>query len=62
MTPTYPKGTLIVELLDSRSGKIAWRGVGSVKLDMEKKRESLVRLNDLIAKMFVRYPPRKTAR
>lgn len=62
MTPTYPKGTLVVDLLDSRSGKIAWRGVGSVKLDMEKKRESLVRLNDLIAKMFVRYPPQKTRR
>lgn len=62
MTPTYPKGTLIVELMEPRSGKIAWRGVGSVKFDMEKKRESLVRLNDLIAKMFVRYPPQKTGR
>lgn len=55
----YPKGTLIVEVMDAHSGKIAWRGVGNVKLDIEKKRDSLERINRLIAKMFLQYPPQK---
>ncbi len=59
MTVSYPKGTLIVELMDPRADKIAWRAVGNLKLDMEKKSESVARINDMIAKMFVQYPPQK---
>jgi hypothetical protein len=59
MSPTYPKGTLIVELMDPHAGKIAWRAVGQVKLDIEKKNESVTRINKMIAKMFVQYPPQK---
>jgi hypothetical protein len=59
MTVTYPKGTLVVELMDPHSGNIAWRAVGSLKLDIEKKTDSLNRINDMIAKMFLRYPPQK---
>lgn len=59
MSPTYPKGSLIVELMDPRAGKIAWRAVGQVTLDMEKKSKSVERINDMIVKMFAQYPPRK---
>lgn len=59
MVVTYPKGTLIVELMDPHAGKIAWRAVGQVKLDIEKKSKSVDRINDMIAKMFVQYPPQK---
>ncbi len=57
MSVTYPKGTLIVELMDLRAAKITWRAVGSLKLDVEKKLQSLERINDLVASMFKRYPP-----
>lgn len=57
MAVTYPKGTLIVELMDPHAGKIAWRAAGQVKLDIEKKGKSVDRVNDMIAKMFVQYPP-----
>lgn len=57
MTVTYPKGTLIIELMNPHAGKIAWRAVGQVKLDIEKKGKSVERINDTIAKMFAHYPP-----
>ncbi len=57
MTVTYPKGTLIVELMDPHEGKIRWRSVGQVKLDIEKKTKSVERINDMIAKMFAQFPP-----
>jgi Domain of unknown function (DUF4136) len=59
MIVTYPKGTLIVELMDPHASKITWRAVGKVKLDIEKKSKSLERINDTISKMFVQYPPQK---
>ncbi len=54
---SYPKGTLVVELMDPKAGRITWRAVGKTKLDMTKKRESLARINDLIEKMFEGFPP-----
>lgn len=59
MTMIYPKGALVVELMEARTAKILWRGLGSVELDMEKKTESVRRINDAIVKMFVQYPPKK---
>jgi len=59
MTITYPKGTLVVEMIDPHAGRIAWRAVGNVKLDIEKKSQSLTRINEMIAKMFAGYPPQK---
>ncbi len=59
MSVAYPKGTLIVELMDPNAGKIAWRAVGSLKLDIEKKRDSLARINKMIASMLGQYPPPK---
>lgn len=59
---TYPKGSLVVELMDPHASKITWRAVGRVKLDIEKKSQSLTRVNDTIAKMFAQYPPGKTGK
>jgi hypothetical protein len=56
---SYPKGSLVVELMDPHAAKIAWRATGTLKVDMEKKTESLTRVNDVVSKMFVRYPPHK---
>lgn len=58
-SPTYPKGTLIVEVMDPHAAKIVWRGVGKVRLDIENKSQSVTRINDTIVKMFVQYPPPK---
>jgi hypothetical protein len=59
MSVTYPKGSLIIELMDPRASKITWRAVGGLKLDIEKKSDSLARINSMIASMFDQYPPRK---
>jgi hypothetical protein len=55
----YPKGTLVVELMDPHLGRIAWRAVGRLKLDMERKSDSLNKVNDMIVRMFEKYPPAK---
>ena len=56
---TYPKGSLVVEMMDPHAALIAWRAVGTLKLNAEKKEESLEKINNMIAKMFVRFPPPK---
>jgi hypothetical protein len=55
----YPKGSLLVEMMDPHAAVITWRAVGKLKLDTTKKKESLEKINDMIAKMFDRYPPKK---
>jgi Domain of unknown function (DUF4136) len=54
---TYPKGTLVVELMNPQTGDITWRGMTKVKLDMEQKSKSLERVNERITEMFTQYPP-----
>jgi hypothetical protein len=56
---TYPKGSLVVELMDPHAALITWRAVGNVKLNTEKKQQSLEKINGMIAKMFVGFPPPK---
>jgi hypothetical protein len=56
---SYPKGTLVVELMDPSVGKITWRGVGKVKIDLEKKKEALSLVSEVIDKMFAEYPPKE---
>lgn len=56
---SYPKGSLVVELMDPSAGKIAWRAVGKIKLDLERKKEVLTLVDDMIGKMFDEYPPKK---
>jgi hypothetical protein len=56
---TYPKGSMVVEMMDPRAALIAWRAVGKIKLNTEEKQKSLDKINGMIAKMFVRFPPPK---
>jgi Domain of unknown function (DUF4136) len=53
----YPRGTLVIELMNPTAGKIVWRASANVKFDMEKKGQSVSKINETIVKMFRRYPP-----
>ncbi len=55
----FPKGSIVIELMDPHAMKIRWRAIGSLKLDAQKKEQSLDRINKAIAKMFTYYPPAK---
>jgi hypothetical protein len=53
----FPKGSIVIELMDPHASKIRWRAVGILKLDAQKKQQSLDRINKAIAKIFTYYPP-----
>ena len=54
-----PEGTLMLTLVESRTSKIVWSGSVALKLDMEKKHDSLKRIEKAIAKLLQEYPPRR---
>ena len=57
---TYvPEGTLMVNFVDRRANKVIWSGTVAVKLDMERKQESLKRVDKAIAKLLKEFPPEK---
>ncbi len=53
----FPKGSIVIELMDPHVEKIRWRAVGVLKLDLQKKEQSLDRINNAIVKIFTYYPP-----
>lgn len=53
----FPKGSIVIELMDPHAMKIRWRAVGTLKLDAQKKEQSLDRINNAITKIFTYYPP-----
>jgi hypothetical protein len=55
----FPKGSIVIELMDPHALKIRWRAVGVLNLNPENKEQSLQKINKAIAKMFTYYPPAK---
>ncbi len=52
-----PEGTLVLTFIDRNAHKVIWAGSITDKLDMEKKKRSLERLDKAINKLFKNYPP-----
>jgi hypothetical protein len=53
-----PIGTLIVDLVDTRTKSLAWRGIATDTLKPERSSDEKEKaLNEAIAKMFKDYPP-----
>jgi hypothetical protein len=51
-------GTLVVDLVDAKAKRLAWRGEASAVVDPGMKPEKLeARINKVVMKMFKEYPP-----
>ena len=53
---TYKVGTLVVDLFDTNSKKLIWRGSASETLS-DKSDKNIKKLNSEVQKMFDRFPP-----
>jgi hypothetical protein len=56
----YDKGTLFVELVEPRSGKVIWRGWAESSVDgvIDNQEWLTSRIDDAVAKILARLPPR----
>jgi len=58
-TAVVHKGQLVVDLIDAKERKIAWRGIANEKLS-ENRKKVVKQVNNVVEKMFQKYPvPRK---
>ncbi|NTU59133.1 MAG: DUF4136 domain-containing protein [Chlorobiaceae bacterium] len=54
----YEEGTLIIDIIDTRSGDLAWRGVARGILKHYDSSEELHKeLDDVVAKLLIQFPP-----
>ena len=56
-TDTYRVGTLVVDLFDTKSKKMIWRGSASDTLS-DKSSKNIKNLNKGVEKMFKDFPPK----
>ena len=54
-TAVVHKGQLIVDLIDARERKVAWRGIANEKLS-ENRKKAVKQVNTAVEKMFQKYP------
>ncbi len=52
-----PVGSLVIDLVDARTNQLVWRGLARVGLSADPRRNARI-LEDAIALIFDRYPPR----
>jgi Domain of unknown function (DUF4136) len=58
-TVRYEKGTLVIDIIDVKTGRTAWRGALQGFADLEISREDRQeRLNDMVMFMLTRFPAR----
>ncbi len=56
----YQEGTLIIDLVDTQSKTLVWRGSGTKVLESNRTTEQVEKtLNDAVAKILSQYPPRR---
>ena len=55
---TYEVGTLVVELIDTSTSKVVWRGVASGTIS-DKSENNTRQLQKAVAEMFKAYPPKQ---
>jgi len=56
----YTEGTLIVDLVDAANKELAWRGSATGVVEPGRSPEQIqARINDVVARIFQNYPPKK---
>ncbi len=53
------EGTLMLQLVDRSNNRAVWQGTVSTKLDNSNQRKNIERVQQAVAKLLDRYPPRK---
>jgi len=56
---TYQKGTIVIDIIDAKSNKLIWRGLGSKKLPSTSSAENMDELIDLVVYSVLAYFPPK---
>ncbi len=57
-TAVIHNGQLIVDLIDARAKKLAWRGIATEKLS-DQQMKLVEQVNTAVEKLFAKYPPKK---
>lgn len=57
--PHLMKGTLAIDLVDTRKRNLVWRAVANTNLDYDNRNKMLNQVNKAIVEMFKKYPPEK---
>lgn len=56
----YTEGTLIVDIVDARDKELVWRGSATGVVEPGRSPEQIeARINDVVGRIFAKYPPRK---
>jgi len=58
LVPSYPLGSLVIDVLDAKSGKLIWRGVGRRVFHPEQTPEERKdRIDDAVASVIDEFSP-----
>jgi hypothetical protein len=57
-TTDYNRGSLIIDIVDAKTGKLVWQGVGSgINVDSPKSKQK--QIPAIVAEIMANYPPVK---
>ena len=57
-TTDYNRGSLIIDIVDTKTGKLVWQGVGSgINVDSPKSKQK--QIPAMVAEIMANYPPVK---
>ena len=58
LVPSYPQGSLVIDVLDAKTGKLVWRGVGRRVFDAKQTpEERKERIDDAVASVVDEFAP-----
>jgi len=53
----YTEGTLFIDFIDKKNNELIWQGIGSGAMKMSNIEKKEKRINDLVNKIILAYPP-----
>ncbi len=53
----YTEGTLFIDFIDKKNNELIWQGIGSGAMKMSNIEKKEKRINDLVNKIILTYPP-----
>lgn len=57
-TSTYNSGTIVVDMIDAKTNKLVWQGIGSgISVDSPKSKQK--QIPEIVADIMANYPPQK---
>ena len=57
-TNNYNSGTIFVDMVDAKTNKLVWQGIGSgISVDSPKSKQK--QIPDIVAEIMANYPPQK---